>query len=52
MMNKEQELMNRIAQAQLEESKLVEEWKEIEGFEGYMISNLGRVMSLKYGRMD
>lgn len=50
MMNKEQELMNRIAQAQFEESKLVEEWKEIEGVDGYMISNLGRVMSLKYGR--
>lgn len=50
MMNKEQELMNRIAQAQLEESKLVEEWKEINGFDGYMISNLGHVKSFKTGK--
>jgi hypothetical protein len=25
-------------------------WKEVKGFEDYKVSNLGRVMSLKYGR--
>ena len=28
----------------------MEEWKDIEGFEGYQISNYGRVKSLKFGK--
>ena len=28
----------------------MEEWREVPGFEGYMVSDLGRVKSLNYGR--
>lgn len=31
-------------------SEIIEIWKEIEGYPSYMVSNMGRVKSLKYGR--
>ena len=29
---------------------MIEIWKDIEGYEGYQVSNLGNVKSLKWGK--
>lgn len=29
---------------------MVEEWRNIEGYDNYMVSNLGRIKSLRFGK--
>lgn len=31
--------------------KMKEEWKSVDGFEGYLVSNTGKVLSLRFGKV-